>query len=282
MEVFARLDLFAITFSDNAAPYRYNLDDLLKTAPNLHTSPLSSIHQAHASLVDLLRLMLVVGNHIYFRNDALTSARHDFQEELKRCGQKLCEWRYHWRTLLLTCEDPSGLHAKNVELWYSMAITLLHVGFHGPETRYDSAMDHMKRMVELSEDLSSTINQTAETTWFSLDLGFLIPTFFCAIRCREPSIRRRAISVLEHCERREGIWESTAAAAISRRWMQLEEEGLGDVQSAGEIPESKRIVELGTHTKPEQSKIQLSFKHASPSLGTEEPCRQEYLAWRGR
>lgn len=65
-EVSAKLDVFALTFSDVDAPYQYTLEDLFETRPELHRSPFTDIRHVHTLLIDLLRWMLVLGNHIYF------------------------------------------------------------------------------------------------------------------------------------------------------------------------------------------------------------------------
>ena len=54
-----------------------------------------------------------------------------------------------------------------------------------------------------------------------LFVGYCDPVFFCASRCREPGIRRRAIAVLKKLPRQEGIWQSTGAAMIAERWVQV-------------------------------------------------------------
>jgi hypothetical protein len=56
----------------------------------------------------------------------------------------------------------------------------------------------------------------------SFGLGVLLPLFLIAIRCRDPILRRKAIRLLHH-PRREGIWESSAAARIASECMMIEE-----------------------------------------------------------
>lgn len=49
---------------------------------------------------------------------------------------------------------------------------------------------------------------------FSADLGIVPPLFVVATKCRDPDIRRQAISLLNSSSRREGMWDSELAARI--------------------------------------------------------------------
>jgi hypothetical protein len=278
-EVFARLDLVALTFSDDASPYKYTLDDLLSTAPQLHPSQFNSVHQAHVSLVDVIRWLLVLETHDRFLLEAPGYSPSDLEEELRRCRERLSEWRYHWDKLLLQSAETGSLLRKSVEIWYSMAAAILDAGFLGPESRYDVLLHRFQRIVQFGEELSAGISNTGDLARFSLDLGFVTPVFFCAIRCRDPHLRRRAIRVLGSHLRQEGIWESTVAAAIATRWMQLEEEGLGEIKSAEQIPEAKRIAVLDTQVNVEQSTARLRFTTSTSLLARDEEYKHEDLHW---
>jgi hypothetical protein len=93
---------------------------------------------------------------------------------------------------------------------------------------------------------------------FSLSLGLITPLYITVSRCRDPTIRRRALHLLYTCNRREGIWDSQLAARVAQRIVEVEEAGaipLPDhchsggtgavvVISADQIPENARVREL--------------------------------------
>lgn len=278
-EVFARLDLFALSFSDAAAPYKYTLDDLLRTAPELQPGPFGSLHEAHVSLMDLKRWMLVIGDQLIFKSTACDPALPHLKAELRLCQQRLSQWKYYWDKLEARSEQAHSVHVKMIELWYYKALVLVESGFIGPETRYDSSLPHFERMIDLGEEISQAISQTADISNFSLDLGYLAAIFFAAIRCRDPRLRRRAIRVLELYPRREGMWESTAAAAIGRRWMELEEQGLGQIVSADQVPEANRIAILDLEVKSAKSSASLRFTASSSPSAEAQAYRDEELQW---
>lgn len=278
-EVFARLDVFVLSFSDATAPYQYTLDDLLRTAPELQPSRFTNIHEAHVSLIDLIRWMLVTGDQMAFNARPLDPALPYYEAQLLECEQRLSEWRQYWNELLPTLEQRDSLHAKVIELWYIKGTALLKAGFFGPETRYDVVSPHFEQMVLLSEDISREIRKTADISAFSLDLGYLAAVFFIAIRCRDPQLRRRAILVLESHPRREGMWESTAAAAIASRWMLAEEEGLGDILSADQVTESNRVAVLDLEVNSAASSARLRFTGSAAVAGAEPGVRYEDIRW---
>lgn len=66
---------------------------------------------------------------------------------------------------------------------------------------------------EVDEEMSNTIT----------DMGWIPPLYFTATNCRSHRIRLHAIRLIESMPHREGIWDSTLAASISREVMNLEE-----------------------------------------------------------
>ena len=76
------------------------------------------------------------------------------------------------------------------------------------------------------------------------DIGIIQPLYFLTLRCRDHSIRIRAITLLEKSGR-EGVWDGMSMAAIARFVMKKEEEGLSicheDQNTSNKIPEEKRL-----------------------------------------
>ena len=79
---------------------------------------------------------------------------------------------------------------------------------------------------------------------FSLDMNIIAPLFAVAHRCRNPGIRRQAVSTLYTAPRQEGIWDSILTARVAERLIHIEEEGLGMIRCAQDVPGSARISNL--------------------------------------
>lgn len=79
---------------------------------------------------------------------------------------------------------------------------------------------------------------------FQLDASIIGPLFTVGHRCRDPILRRKAISMLYSVPRQEGVWDSISTARTCERIMNLEEEGLGEVKCAADIPDCRRISDI--------------------------------------
>ena len=58
------------------------------------------------------------------------------------------------------------------------------------------------------------------------------------INCRDPAVRRQALSLLSRLSlpRQEGTWNANDASRVGQWVIDVEEEGLGAVESAEDVP----------------------------------------------
>ena len=263
-DTLARMDILALTFSETTAPYRYTLDDLLGTGPDLYPTEFSDLTQATASLIDIVRWMLVSGYDYVAEKlpgntpwSSIVETEVDVRRERLRC------WKRHWDQLMLAQPDlRDALSTLNVELWYSFAKINLDAGLIDSEMRFDRSMDEFKHVVELGDAVSSAIAEQRDVASFGLDIGFIFPMFFAIIRCRDPQLRRTMIEQLQRHRRRESTWESVAAAGVAQKWMEVEEEGLDSIESAADVPEGHRMSMLDIKVNVETGTASLHF-HSS-------------------
>ncbi|TGO68808.1 hypothetical protein BELL_0806g00010 [Botrytis elliptica] len=106
------------------------------------------------------------------------------------------------------------------------------------EMVYDSFLNEFRYIVRAAEKLVTTCeaNPSAiNSSRFSLDIGIVPPLHVVATKCREPSIRRKAIDLLFRSPRQEGMWDGVLSARIGRWIMSCEEDGL-DVSGMLEPP----------------------------------------------
>jgi hypothetical protein len=90
------------------------------------------------------------------------------------------------------------------------------------EMLWDDFIAEYRQMVSLAETfLEQSSHRT--TPIFSLEHGIVSPMYFAALQCREPTVRRRALDILQHYPRREGFWDSVRSAQIAERCISLEE-----------------------------------------------------------
>ncbi|KAI9712072.1 MAG: hypothetical protein M1820_001781 [Bogoriella megaspora] len=56
-----------------------------------------------------------------------------------------------------------------------------------------------------------------------VDIGWIPPLYFTALKCRVHRLRLQAIRLIEAASHREGIWDSRIAACVARKVMEIEE-----------------------------------------------------------
>lgn len=128
------------------------------------------------------------------------------------------------------------------------------------EMKYDGLIDQFQTIVEESRATIKTAASAARASDKSTDAkekarskgghGFLSPSvniiaplYFTSVKCREPLIRRQAISLLRVCPPHPyGSWDTSLSADIAQAILSIEERGLGVVESPKDIPKSNRIV----------------------------------------
>ncbi|KAK3385891.1 hypothetical protein B0H63DRAFT_393780 [Podospora didyma] len=58
---------------------------------------------------------------------------------------------------------------------------------------------------------------------FTIDMGFIPPLYYTALKCRVPRFRRHAIEFLLAAPHREGLWDGSLAAAVAQKVIEIEE-----------------------------------------------------------
>lgn len=116
------------------------------------------------------------------------------------------------------------------------------------ETAWDRFTPDHEHIVELASlivksNASEHISQK-QGPEFCLDVNIVPPLYGVAHRCRDPVVRRKAISVLYAAPRQEGVWDSVLTARVAEKVMDIEEEGLGNVTCAADVPDWARLSDV--------------------------------------
>lgn len=259
--VLARFDISAISFSDGRAPRPP--EDVGTSSHNEATShrrPFKSVQDATSQLMKITRKLFVISNegnagHPY------ENSSNTFSSRLEEYSRHLGEWEVFWALWKAEnsklCLLPAAL---NVSLWHATTKTAIDAGVSGPESRFDDMEEHFLEIVQYAEALRTSLAKDPGTSSFSLDLGYIVPMAFAATRCRSPNIRHHAVQVLRSTPRCEGAWQSIQSAMICDTWKQVEEQSLGKVTRASQIPEDRRISVMDLHVLSETHQARLVFQ----------------------
>ncbi|KAF7590879.1 hypothetical protein BBP40_002293 [Aspergillus hancockii] len=120
--------------------------------------------------------------------------------------------------------DSYGHDPDIMRMWYMLG--KMYVTIRPDELSEDAWNRYMiefETIVSLAEKYLHRTRQHPRRRMFSFALGIIPPLYVAGVQCRDMCIRRRAIWLLENCERREILWDSKMAAGAIRRVVELEE-----------------------------------------------------------
>ena len=252
LQVFSRLDIQAMAFSESRAPYPF-LDSLqfsLEPAPipaQFHTAG-----QAQHCLLEIFKEIFRTTEILHSTIESLGDEK--FKAEQSKTNSNIARWDAAFQSFLDS--HRFGEHATTetlrsltfIQVYRCMVSIVVDYGNSGLEIFYDSQMSRFEEILNLIESLVTVLpysrnvddNLFASKT-FSFELGIVIPLYYMAGKCRDPILRRRGISLLKSANRREGAWDSFGAARVAETLVAIEEEGLRNVQCAADIEEYRRI-----------------------------------------
>lgn len=237
---FNRLEmLYALSGNDASWEYSVNLSESVP-------SSFASLEIARDSLVDVVNLSLrFVRTMDLCRYDSSAVPALGLDEQKTLLSQLLL-----WRRRLLAYQANNAstltsrdLYACNVlEIQRLVAYTWVSIATTPFETSYDAHLPAFTAAVSLAEQLPALAGAHAQsaryTNTFTMDVEIVGIVHWICIKCRHPTVRRRAMAVLRDMQRLEGMWDSRMAAAIAERVIEIEEACLG----AGRLPSEEARV----------------------------------------
>lgn len=280
LRVFSRLDFQAMSFSECSSPYPYVNSFRRIRQPEPVPLQFSSLGESqhhlfeHSRRIFLLGEVLDSGELLDIQELHLSKLKTDhelarwltatdsFRDNLRHKGAWTHEMEYAYKLL---------------QIYHNLVVAFSNPVFLACELPYDTHYLQFKHMLDLLESLTTATSSTQPSERppfklsFSFDLGVVLPLFVISIKCRDPQLRRRAIAHLYSVNRREGLWDSLGAAKVAETIMNIEEEGLGDVQSADQIGKERRVHETFARINMERREIQLHCKLTPCPQGSYEP-----------
>ena len=98
-------------------------------------------------------------------------------------------------------------------------------------------------------------------------------------RCRDPIIRRRAISILGKCGRTEGLWNAFSASKVAQRVLDIEEAGLQNVRSCEDVPGWARISNVLPVFDPIERRATLTYSRPGIEHDLTRQIIEEVIEW---
>ena len=111
------------------------------------------------------------------------------------------------------------------------------------ETIWDQFLPNYEHAISLCEQVTNTLleEESSNSHSFSPDMSIVAPLYAFAHKCRDPVLRRKAVSLLYAVPRQEGIWDSFIAGRVAEKLISMEEAGLGPIKSCKDVPDAARL-----------------------------------------
>lgn len=142
---------------------------------------------------------------------------------------------------------------------------------------FSELLDYCELVLEIEAgNLSAEFNGT-----FSLQLRSVWPVYKVALDCRNPTIRRRAVSLLKQQPKRKGFWNSDLIINILESAIEIEERGLEDLTdfTGAVVPSAwarlKNLV-IDVDSMQESRTVLVSFFHKANGIDAAQVERREF------
>lgn len=199
-------------------------------APKCFRTPFSSATDAYYEFQPLLTSLIGLWSHtelkpVTLRHSPATEMRYAHRIEFDNWRRKFDDFVHSERC---TEEDSEGVLI--LRLLLVGAKVALEADFQQGEIVFDQYRSTFEQVVSLAEELVNLHASRAEGwDWkyplFSYSIFICESLLWVGTGCRDPTIRRRIIDVLQKWPHRDGIWDSRLIAAIVETTMRLEESG---------------------------------------------------------
>ena len=145
------------------------------------------------------------------------------------------------------------------------------------EMRWDKYEAEFKAMIEFAADLLDDQGSSKSRITYNPEYGFVSPVFCVIHWSRDPTIRRRGIEILEAASCRDACWDSELLARVGKTIVALEEDGLGELACAADVPSSARLTAFEPLFDLDNSSMVV--KYWKNAVGGDVVSYEEYVEW---
>lgn len=215
----------------------------------------------------------------------------EIQQANQALHQRFHCWNLMYRDLVVANTSLEGTNDHRTRLALltlrvNQHVTriMLSVVYTAGQTAFDALTEEFEGVVSTAEEIvrveseHTLVSGRSTRPMFGLTLGIVAPVFFTCVRCRDHSIRHRALSFLRKTARREAVWDARIVSPVAEKVVAVEEEaaayyrsragavvsdqrlcGVDMTPASKEIPEFERIHTLQINWSDAENTARLSF-----------------------
>lgn len=207
--------------------------------------------------------------------------------EKAKIGKRLNHWSVAFKAFLeSTCGLLSPEEVRNTVILrtqYTTIFIMHSVTLCDSEHIFNRFLSDFRTIVTFSRTaLSQGPHAKAMSTkpTFSLDMGVIPPLYYTALKCRDPTVRREAVSLISQNPHREGIWDGGVIVPLAEATIAIEEAGVDHpVTCQEDVPDMARIRDVGLRPYPGQKKGAMFYTLCGRKGSTEEIKREREITW---
>ncbi|KAH6682219.1 C6 zinc finger domain protein [Plectosphaerella plurivora] len=176
--------------------------------------------------------------HLLLGSMALSSGTTKDPQEYEHLQQSVVDWQTAYiasRQFFLSHAPIEVQKADSILASYHALASIMAAVSHSPndEMIFDQHTAAFARLISRMLSVSAMSKRhTTPTTPPAfdmarsiIDMGCVIPLYYTALKCREHTLRQKAVIFLESTFHREGVWDAAMTARVARKVMELEGEG---------------------------------------------------------
>ncbi|KAE8137201.1 C6 zinc finger domain protein [Aspergillus pseudotamarii] len=130
------------------------------------------------------------------------------------------------------------LHHQVSLIWLQACFATDQMGFDNFRSNFETIVRLAEEVVRLGPDQE----KPSPANGFSLESGITPPLWFTAVKCRDPIIRRKAIQILSHYRKREGMWDMGLFFKVAELVLESEEAELSSLPIEKRVPEDRQRI----------------------------------------
>ncbi|CAG9983669.1 unnamed protein product [Clonostachys byssicola] len=151
-----------------------------------------------------------------------------------------------------------------LRLQHTIAWTLLKSPGPEKEMGYDSFLPQFRQCVALARDVAAAHERYSGSLkpTFTPEIGIVPVLYMIGVKCRDPTVRREVLDILQRQTIQEAVWDSISTARVVERVIEIEEDGSREgeaIQSMEQIPVWKRVEAMSWVLSPGQMDITYTF-----------------------
>ena len=231
---------------------------------NCHPTTLAIFNSIPQALEELRRFTHNMVNKSYSH---ITNPQSD--------QQRLANWCAAFESLKQTMPNPHTIENKSkilgIEIWWRSVALHIHavsesshssnpMWWDQHQAQLEDLLDYIEKSVLLhcGKHGDTGLNEKPSSPSFCLESGIVSHLIFVITRCRDPYVRRRALSLLKMYNRQEGLLQRELTIDFCQQMMDLEERGL-EVKCAADIPAEARVMGTSMELHSEAPELEIKY-----------------------